>query len=97
MHFQPVPVGVGPCPNVRILVVGGVVLNQDRPLPAVSPRQLLEEAEIGDAVEDRVLAVVEACSPQFDGTEDLYMLALPGDGNLRWIPYAAPGGVERRV
>jgi hypothetical protein len=25
------------------------------------------------------------------------MLALPGDGNLRWTPYAAPGGVERRV
>ena len=33
-----------PCPDFHILVVGGVVLNQNRPLAAVSPSELFEEA-----------------------------------------------------
>lgn len=97
MYFEPVPVGFEPSPDFRVLVVGGVVLNQDHSLPAVSPRQLLQEGEIGGAIENLVLAVVEARLPQFDGAEDLHLLALAGNGNLRWTRYAAPGGVERRV
>ena len=78
-------------------VVGGVVLNQDRPLVAVSPSQLFEEAEIGGGVEDRVPAIVEARMPEFDGTENLHALALSGNRHFRRVTHAAPGGVQRRI
>ena len=97
MYFQPVPVGLEPGPNLAVLVVGGIVLNQNGALSTVSPCQLLQEAEVGSGVEDRALAILKTRAPQFDGTEDLHMLALAGDGNFRWPAYAAPGGVERRV
>ena len=103
MYFKPVPVGFEPCPDFRVLVVGGVVLNQDHSLPAVSPCQLLQEAEIGGAIEDLVLAVVEARLPQFDGAEDLHLFALcvplimrgciaPGKGTETVMnPWLGPG------
>src|SRR5436309_1544312 len=50
----------------NLLVVGGVVLDQDRSLPAVTPRQLFEEAEISGGVEDCVLAIIEPRAPEFD-------------------------------
>jgi hypothetical protein len=46
MHFQPMPVGLEPCPDLGVLVVGGVVLNENRSLAAVSPGQLFEEAQV---------------------------------------------------
>ena len=97
MYFQPVPVGLEPCPDFAVLVVGGVVLNQNGPLPAVSPCQLLEESQICGGVENRLLAIIEARAPQFDSAQNLDALALSGDGNFWRIPYAAPGGVERRI
>jgi hypothetical protein len=36
VHFQPMPVGLEPSPDLGVLVVGGVVLNQNRSLAAVS-------------------------------------------------------------
>jgi hypothetical protein len=38
MHFQPMPIGLEPCPGLRILVVAGIVLNQNRSLAAVAPQ-----------------------------------------------------------
>ena len=97
MHFQPVAVALEPRPNLLFLVIRRVVLNQDRPLPAIAPRQLFQEAKVGDGIEDRVLAIIETRAPQFNGSEDFHTLAFPGDRDFRWTPYAAPGGVERRV
>ena len=97
MNLQPMPVGLEPCPDLGILVVRGVVLNQNRSLTAIAPSQLFEEAEIGGGIEDSLLAVVEPRAPKFDGAKDLHILAFSGYGDFRWVPYAAPGGVERRV
>src|SRR6266849_5080968 len=97
MHFQPMPVGLEPSPDLAVLVVGGVVLNQNRSLAAVSPSQLFEEAEVGGGIEDRVLAILEPRAPEFDGAENLHVLALSGDGNFRWAAHSAPGGVQRRI
>jgi hypothetical protein len=66
MHFPPMPVGPEPCPDIGVLVVGGMVLNQNRSLTAVSPSQLLQEAKVGSGMEDMVLAIVEPCAPKFD-------------------------------
>src|ERR1700674_4306205 len=94
MHFQPMPVGLEPSPDLAVLVVGGVVLNQNRSLAAVSPGQLFEEAEIGSGIEDRVPAIIEPRAPEFDGTENLHVLAFSGHGNFRWAAHSAPGRVS---
>ena len=97
MDFQPMPVGFEPGPDITVFVVRGVVLNQNGPLPAVSPRQLFQETEVASGIEDRILAIIKTRTPQFDGAENLDVLTLAGDGNFWCPPYATPGGVERRV
>src|SRR5579884_46738 len=91
------PVGLEPRPDLSVLMVGGVVLNQDRSLPAIPPGQLFEKAKVGGGIEDTVLAIIEPRAPKFDGAENLHVLAFSRHGDFRWVPYAAPGGVERRV
>ena len=97
MYFQPMPIALEPCPDFRILVVGGVVLNQNRPLTSVSPSELVEEAEIRVGIEDCCLLVIEARAPKFDRAENLHIFAFSGYGDFRRAPDAAPGSVERRV
>ena len=97
MHFQPFAVGLEPLPDVSVFVVGSVVLNQDCSLVVVSASQLFEEAKIGAGIEDRVLTIVEACTPEFDGPKNLYALALPGYRHFRWATHATPGCVQRRI
>ena len=69
MHFEPMAVGLEPCPDLAVFVVRGVVLDQNGPLATISPGQLFEEGEVGSCIEDRVLAIVESCAPEFDGAE----------------------------
>jgi hypothetical protein len=95
MYFQPMPIGLEPCPDLRILVVGGVVLNQNRSLAAVPPSELFEEAKVGGGIKDGVLAIIKPRAPKFNGAENLHALAFTGYGDFRWAPDAAPGGVER--
>lgn len=97
MHFQPVPVGLEPGPDIGMLVVGGIVLNQNCSLAAISPGQLFEKAEVRGGIENCVLAIIEPWAPKFDGAENLHVLAFSRHGNFWWVPYAAPGGVERRI
>ncbi len=97
MYFQPMPIGLKPCPDFRILVVGGVVLNQNRPLAAVSPSELFEEAEVRGGIKDGRLTVIETRAPKFDSAENLHIFAFSGYGDFRRAPDAAPGGVEGRV
>ena len=97
MHFQPMPVGLEPCPDIGVLGVGGVVLNQNRSLTAVSPSELFQEAKVGSGMEDMVPAIVEACAPKFDGTENLDVLAFSRHRDFRWASDATPGGVDGGV
>src|SRR5665213_1274060 len=86
-----------PGPDVGVLMVGGVVLNQDRPLAAVAPSHLFQETEISLGVEGAVLPILEPRTPELDGAENLHALALPGHRNFWWAAYAAPGGMQGRV
>jgi hypothetical protein len=49
------------------------------------------------AFENGVLPIIEPRAPKFDGAENLHIFAFSRDGDFRWAPYAAPGGVERRI
>ena len=78
-------------------MVGSVVLNQDRALAAVTACQLLQKGEVGGGVEYTVGLVVEAAAPEFHGTQDLHVMAFPGDGDLGGMTDATPGRMQRRV
>jgi hypothetical protein len=93
VHFQPVAIGTEPLPYLSILVVRGVVLNQNRPWAAIGVRQLLQKTQVGVCVEDRVLPVMETSAPQFDGSQNLDALALSRDGDFRRVSDATPGGM----
>jgi hypothetical protein len=97
MHFQPMPVRPEPGPDFGVFMIGSIVLNQNRPLAAIAPGYLFEEAEIRRAIKDRVPAVVEAGAPEFDGSEDFHVLALACDRNFRRTTHAAPSGVQGGV
>ena len=97
MHLQPVAIGGEPLPYLGILVVRSVVLDQNGARAAIGARQLLQKAEVGVGVEDRVLPVVETRAPQFDGAQDFDALALSRDGDFRRVPDATPGGMQRGV
>ena len=89
--------GPEPGPDLGILVVGSVVLDQDRPLPAIAARQLFPKGQVAPRVEDRVLAVRETRAPQFDGAQDLDAVALSRDRDFGRLDDAAPGGLPSRV
>jgi hypothetical protein len=40
---------------------------------------------------------MKSCVPQFDGTQNLYALALPRDGDFRRVSHPTPGCVQSRV
>ena len=97
VHFQPLAIGAEPIPYRSILVVGGVVLNQNGSTPPIAPCQLFQEGEVGGGVEDGVLPVMETGVPQFDGSQDLYALAFSCDRHFGRVADAAPGGMQRGV
>jgi hypothetical protein len=97
MHFQPMPVGPEPAPDLGILMVRGIVLDQNCPLTAVASGSLFQETEIRGGIENSFLAVVEPCAPEFDSSENFHVLALAGDRNFRWATHAAPGSVQRGI
>ena len=97
MHLQPMTVGLEPSPDLRIFMIGGIILNQHRPWTAIAPGELFEEAQISRGIEDRLLTIVEPGSPEFDGSKDFYILALAGDRNFHRTAHTAPGGVQRGI
>ena len=97
MHLQPISIGGEPLPYVGILVVGGIVLNQNGSTPPIAPRQLFQEGEVGGSVEDGVLPVMETGVPQFYGAQDLDALAFSCNRNFGRVTDAAPGRMQRGV
>ena len=97
MHLQPASIGGEPPPYVGILVLGGVILNQNGPTPTIAPRQLFQKGEVGGGVEDGVLPVMETGLAQFDRAQDLHALALSRHRNFGRVADPAPGGMQRGV
>lgn len=72
-------------------------MNENRSPAAIVRRKVVEEGQVGGSVEDGILLVMEAGMPEFDRTQDFDTLTFSGDGDLRRMADAAPGGVQRRV
>jgi len=97
VYFQPVPVGLEPAPDLGVLVIRGIVLNENRSAAAVMGGQPIKEGQVGGSIEDGILLVMEAGQPRFDRAQDLHALTFSGDGDLGRMAPAAPGGMQRRV
>ena len=97
VDFQPVAVGLKPAPDLGVLMIRGVVLNENGTAAAIMGGQAMQEAQIGGSIEDGGLAIVEAGSPKLDSAQDLHALAFAGDGDLGRMAEPAPGSVQGGV
>jgi hypothetical protein len=97
VDFQPVAVGLEPTPDLGILMIRGVVLNENGPAAAIMRGQAMQEIQVGGGIEDGGLAIVEAGTPELDRAQDLDALAFAGDGDLGRMAQPTPGGVQSGV
>jgi len=97
MDFPPVAVTLEPTLDLGVLMIRGVVLNENGPATAIVRGPSMKEVQIGGSIEDGGLAIVEAGTPEFDSTHDLHALAFAGDGNLGRMADPAPGRVQGGV
>ena len=91
------PVGLKPIPHAGVLVVGGIVPDQNGSPAAIVASQLFQESKIGRGVEDGILPVMESGAGKFKGTQNLYALTFSGDRDFGWVSDPAPGGMQSRV
>src|SRR5437667_11093139 len=70
-------IGLEPAPHFCVLMIGGIVLDEDCALVAIVLSEQLEEGQVGRSVEDAVLAVVESRAPQLDGAQNFPVLRSP--------------------
>src|ERR1700733_3739808 len=97
VDFQPVPVGLEPAPHLSVLMIRGVVLNEDGPAAAIMRSKAMEEIQVGGGIEDRGLRIVEAGAPKLDSAQDLHALPFSADGDLGRMAKPAPGSVQGGV
>ena len=97
VDFQPVSVGLEPAPDLGVLMIRGVVLNENSPAAAIVRGKAMQEVQIGGSIENRGLPVVEAGTPELDSAQDLDALAFAGDGDLGRMADPAPSSVQGGV
>ncbi len=100
MNFQPIPIFLKPTPDIPILVVGGVILDQmDLVFSGFSARgcHLFQEAQICLSIKDGFATVNELSLLEIDGAEDLDAFPGAGDRNQRLEADTGPGLVKSRV
>jgi hypothetical protein len=83
--------------QMGILMIRGVVLNENSPAAAIVKGKAMKEVQIGGSIEARGLPVVEAGTPAVDSDQDLHALGFAGDGNLGRMADRAPGSVQGGV
>ena len=90
MYLQPIVITFKPCPYLTILVVGGVVLHQNRSTVTIVRLKFLQEREVGLRVEHHILFVKELGAVDLDGTKDLHALTCSGHEDFGRAPDWAP-------
>ena len=97
MHLKPGLIAPEPGPHGLVLVVGRVVLHENRAPTAVAGGQVLQKGQVGVGIEHGVPLVVKRGAVEVHSAEDFDTFAGPRDGYLRRTADATPGGVQRRV
>lgn len=97
MNLQPVAVLPEPGPDVLVLMIGSVVLDQDGTSTTVALCKVLQEGEIRLGVEDLLGYVHEPGTIELDGAQDLDVFTFSGDRDLWWMADSCPGCVQGGV
>src|SRR5437773_12348437 len=90
MDFQPLPIRFEPTPDIFVLMIRSVVLDQDCAAATIAAAKLFKESSIRGCVEHRVLCIVETGTPQLNRPEDLHALSFSSDSNLGRTTHAPP-------
>jgi hypothetical protein len=80
VHFEPLSIRLELTPHLGILVIGGVVLNENGTAAAIVGGELIKESQVGRSIEDGILLVTEASMPEFDGPRIFTLLRSPRMG-----------------
>lgn len=97
MDFDVSSMGGKPIPDLPVLVIRSIVLNQIDFLGKVTSDQPLQVNDIGLRVEDLLKMVKETAGIEFDRAKDFQCLLLPSGGNFGLASYPRPGLVESGV
>src|SRR5579863_4153227 len=97
VDFQPVAVGLEPAPDLGVLMIRGVVLNENGPAAAIMGGKAMEEIQVGGGIKDRGLRIVEAGAPKLDSAQDFHALPFAANRDLGRMAEPAPGSVQGRV
>ena len=98
LDFQPVSIGLQQALHQRLLVIGGVVVNENRALPPIASGQGLQKGQVGFGIEYAVLLIMKPYFPQLDGAQDLDALVRSRESPVnvrrgsRWRAGWNPGG-----
>ena len=100
-HFQTPPLLLKPSPDLRMGVIGSVVLDEINPMPAAivgGQDDFLDEGQVGGVVE--ILGLVPVGEPgvlQTNGAENLLGVPFPARGNLWPAVQRSPGLMQGRA
>src|SRR5881296_3195395 len=97
MHFKPVSMRFEPTPNVFVLMVRGVVLNQHCATAAIAAAELFQKSSISGRVEYGVLCIVETSTPLIDRAKDLHVFSFSRNWNFRRATHPAPCRMESGI
>ena len=95
MDLQPAPIVFEPAPDRRVLVIGGVILNQMCSPGIIPSGQLFQEYQISRGIEHVCPMVGKLSGINLNRAKDLYALPLPSDWNLRLASNRCPSLIQR--
>ena len=95
MDFQPAPIVFEPAPDRRVLVIGGVILNQMCPSGIIPSGQSFQENQVSRGIEHVCPMVGKLCAINLNRAKDFDALPLPSDWNLGLAPNRRPSLIQR--
>jgi hypothetical protein len=94
MDIEPCSIRHEPCPHLCVLVIGGVVLDQNRSTATIVPFQEVKKPQIAFGIENTILRVVKCRAIDLHGTQNLDAFAFSGYGDFGRASDRAPRRME---
>ena len=94
MDIEPCPIRLEPSPHLGVLVIGGVVLDQNRSTPTIVSFQQVKKRQIAFGIENTISRVVKCRAIDLHGTQNLDAFACSGYGDFGRASDRAPRRVE---
>ena len=97
VSLPPRAIVLEPSFNVAVMVIRGVVLNEEDAAGIIMTSEAFKKIQIGLGVENGSPMVEEAGGINVQSAENLDAVSLAGDGNERLVAAPGPSGVKRGI